>query len=111
MLVNVHACLIMLNIYTEMSPMFPPSLLIVFFELSIRFSERTKDNHRLTAIFPNATLSEAPDMRCISVAHRYYLLPQEIKNLLLFATTRIYEFKLPDHRPFQVLYYIFIQNR
>lgn len=47
-------------------------------------------------------MSDAPDIQCNNVAHRYFLLSSEIRRLLAFAKTRIYELKLPNDRPFHV---------
>lgn len=67
-----------------------------------RFFDSNQDHPRLTVYFPDANLSDAPDIQCINVAHRYFSLPSEIRRLLAFAKTRIYELKLPNNRPFQV---------
>lgn len=47
-------------------------------------------------------MSDAPDIQCNNVAHRYFSLSSEIRRLLAFAKTRIYELKLPNDRPFLV---------
>ncbi|XP_062611772.1 uncharacterized protein LOC134273601, partial [Saccostrea cucullata] len=57
---------------------------------------------RLTIYFPDACLSEAPEVQCSSLAHRFYPLPFEIKELLESAKTRIYELKIQNNRPFQM---------
>ncbi|XP_034302777.2 uncharacterized protein [Magallana gigas] len=70
--------------------------------LRYRFFNPNEDHPRLTVHFPEANLSDAPDIQCNNVAHRYFSLSSEIRRLLLFAKTRIYEFKLPNDRPFQM---------
>ncbi|XP_061188668.1 uncharacterized protein LOC133196830 [Saccostrea echinata] len=59
-------------------------------------------NPRLTIYFPDASISHAPEIQCSSLAHRYYPLPSQTKELLCSAKTRIYELKIHDNRPFQM---------